>query len=95
VNDSGQVIGASVTAAGETHAFLWTAAGGMVDLGTLGGFFSLADGINNSGIVVGLGQLADGEGHATLWQLSRPRTAMQNPLLAPDRLDLGGATQAG
>ena len=34
VNTGGQVVGSSTTANGQTHAFLWTAAGGMVDLGT-------------------------------------------------------------
>ena len=36
VNDHGQVVGKKATA-GRLHAFSWTAAGGMVDLGTLGG----------------------------------------------------------
>ncbi len=36
-NDAGQVVGVSSMANGDNHAFLWTAAGGMVDLGTLGG----------------------------------------------------------
>ena len=34
------------------HAFSWTGAGGMVDLGTLGGM-SRADGVNQTGEVVG------------------------------------------
>ena len=37
VNDAGQVVGCSETALGESHAFSWTQAGGMVDLGSLGG----------------------------------------------------------
>jgi probable HAF family extracellular repeat protein len=35
------------------HAFLWSAAGGIQDLGTLGGRSSFAVGINNAGQVVG------------------------------------------
>src|SRR4051794_12756852 len=34
VNDAGQVVGQSDTSAGELHAFSWTQAGGMIDLGT-------------------------------------------------------------
>ena len=37
INDAGQVVGASGSGELASHAFLWTAAGGMVDLGTLGG----------------------------------------------------------
>ncbi len=37
VNDATQVVGSSQTADGSAHAFLWTAAHGMEDLGTLGG----------------------------------------------------------
>src|SRR5262245_14137015 len=36
------------------HAFTWTASGGFVDLGTLGGRQSSASSVNNSGDVVGL-----------------------------------------
>src|SRR5450755_4704894 len=50
------------------HAFLWAAAGGMLDLGTLGGNFSQAQGINASGAVVGYSSLADNTTyHAFLW----------------------------
>ncbi|NIN63845.1 MAG: HAF repeat-containing protein, partial [Anaerolineae bacterium] len=37
INSQGQVVGDSRNALGFTHAFVWTAEGGMVDLGTLGG----------------------------------------------------------
>jgi len=52
VNDAGQVVGTSVTAAGEVHGFVWQA-GTMRDLGTLSGTDSNAAAINASGQVVG------------------------------------------
>lgn len=42
VNANGQVVGFSFTAADERHAFSGTEAGGVVDLGTFGGDFSVA-----------------------------------------------------
>jgi probable HAF family extracellular repeat protein len=56
VNDSGQVVGYSDMTgnAGPSHAFSWTARGGMVDLGTLGGTASIAAAVNASGQVVGV-----------------------------------------
>jgi probable HAF family extracellular repeat protein len=45
VNNKGQVVGDSITANGQAHAFSWTAAGGMVDLGTLDGTSSRAAGL--------------------------------------------------
>ena len=59
-NTSGQVVGYSETAAGETHAFMFSG-GMMIDLGTLGGAYSIATGINASGQVVGYSQTASGE----------------------------------
>jgi probable HAF family extracellular repeat protein len=49
----GQVVGVSesdLTGGGE-HAFIWTAAGGMVDLGTLGGSDSSANAVSNGQVV--------------------------------------------
>ena len=37
VSDGGHVLGSSLLEPGRRHAFSWTQAGGMVDLGTLGG----------------------------------------------------------
>jgi probable HAF family extracellular repeat protein len=54
INASGEVVGSSKTAESSiTHAFYWTLATGMVDLGTLGGNVSEAFGINSHGIIVG------------------------------------------
>src|SRR5438094_792354 len=62
-NASGQVVGESDTAGGSRHAFSWTAAGGMIDLGTLGGAYSAATAVNDSGQVVGESDPADGNRH--------------------------------
>ncbi len=61
LNDEGAVVGLAETSTGQPHAFLWTAADGMRDLGALGAAPSIALGINNRTEVVG------GSGHAFLW----------------------------
>jgi len=61
LNDAGAVVGLAETSTGQPHAFLWTAADGMRDLGALGAIPSIALGINNRTEVVG------GSGHAFLW----------------------------
>ncbi len=54
INDAGQVVGYSYTAASYRHAFLWTEEGGMVDLGALSTYGeSFAEAVNASGQVVG------------------------------------------
>jgi probable HAF family extracellular repeat protein len=67
INTAGQVVGTSVTAAGENHAFLWQS-GAMIDLGTLGGSSSHANAINSLGHVVGMSTTAEGDTHAFLWK---------------------------
>ena len=67
INENGQVVGMARTAAGDTHAFLWDSASGMIDLGTLGGDRSEAFGINNHGQVVGKARTVDGVYHAFTW----------------------------
>ncbi len=47
INDSGEVVGSSRTLdTTVTHAFYWTGATGMVDIGTMGGNLSQAFGLN-------------------------------------------------
>jgi probable HAF family extracellular repeat protein len=78
VNDSGQVVGFSSTdITGGEHAFSWTPTGGMVDLGTLGGFASQALTVNNAGQVLGMyytacASCANGSGqeHGFVWTSS-------------------------
>jgi probable HAF family extracellular repeat protein len=71
VNNLGHVVGTSTTSQGAMHAFFWSAARGMVDLGTTGGGYSYARGINDADMVVGLSE--DGTGHteAFWWTLGR------------------------
>jgi probable HAF family extracellular repeat protein len=62
VNNSGQMAG---TANG--HAALWQG-GTVLDLGTLGGASSTANGLNDAGQVVGSADTSAGYSHAALWQ---------------------------
>jgi probable HAF family extracellular repeat protein len=67
VNDSGTVVGYAADSAGASHAYYWTSAGGMVDLGFLsGGSASRAHGITNSGIIVG-DSTVGGTNRAMVW----------------------------
>jgi probable HAF family extracellular repeat protein len=77
INNSGQVIGVSYTAAGELHGFSWTASGGMIDLGTLGGNSSFAVAVNNTGFIVGESKTASGSSHAVVW-MPPPNTPVGN-----------------
>ncbi len=74
VSDRGQIVGWADTTSipagadsGIRHGFSWTAAGGMVDLGTFGGSASTAAAVNDVGQVVGYSDLASGAWHAFLW----------------------------
>jgi probable HAF family extracellular repeat protein len=70
INDRGQVVGSSDLAGDATfHAFLWTNAAGMKDLGTLpGDAASSAAAINERGDVVGISLDQSFNPHAFLWQ---------------------------
>ena len=65
LNASGQVVGVSVEASGEAHAFLYD--GTLHGLGSLGGTWSVGYGINDAGQVVGVAATTDGNGRAFLY----------------------------
>jgi probable HAF family extracellular repeat protein len=68
MSDAGQVVGQADTAT-ESHAFLYDSTHGMVDLGTLGGTFSMANGIRGN-YVVGHSTIAgDANTHAFVYNL--------------------------
>src|SRR5215510_9219234 len=80
VNSGGQVVGSADTpqclfwisthfcGVFASHAFSWTAAGGMIDLGTLGGAQSHAADVNEVGTVIGASSLPDSTAvHAFSW----------------------------
>src|SRR5262245_32791605 len=48
INASGQIVGAAMTSAGDSHAYVWNN-GTMIDLGTFGGRNSYAVAINDVG----------------------------------------------
>jgi probable HAF family extracellular repeat protein len=58
LNDTGVAAGSALTASEDTHALIWSSAGGKTDLGVIpGGTFSSAYGINDSNQVVGLSEV--------------------------------------
>lgn len=66
INASGQILGDSINADNEDHAFIWTN-GVMVDLGTFGGEASSGMAMNNLGHGTGTSQTADSGTTPTTW----------------------------
>jgi probable HAF family extracellular repeat protein len=66
INNAGTVVGSGNLANGMFRGFVWTAATGMVELGTFGGNNSYANAINSSGEVVGEASLSNGYDNAFL-----------------------------
>jgi probable HAF family extracellular repeat protein len=77
INDAGTVVGQAPAANSNKHAFSFTAAGGLKDLGTLGGSSSSALSINNNNWIVGNSLTSTGTGflHGFLWT---PTAGMQD-----------------
>ena len=77
INDQDIVVGWSVLADQSQHAFRWTRAHGMEDLGTLAGHnWSMAVAINPRGDVLGMSALQTEDGNLTgvesvIWRASR------------------------
>jgi probable HAF family extracellular repeat protein len=76
INDNNQIVGESIFTYGpplQSHAFEWSAALGMKDLGTLaGGTTSMANAINYSGVMVGQSNSgAFPNWHAVMWNAAR------------------------
>lgn len=93
LNDAGQIAGTGFIRdvgtpenPGEIyHAFIWSRAGGMRDLGTLGrDGSSVARAMNNLGQVVGHADAPDGRSHAFIWS---PREGMRDLGLLDSRSD--------
>ncbi len=87
INENGEVIGISTTAKGEVHAFLWSDQDGMIDLGSLGGGFSMASDLNESGQITGYSSDSAGRFHAFFWT----REGGMIDLSQPDHLESWGA----
>jgi probable HAF family extracellular repeat protein len=85
LSPSGEVVGCSDTSVLGSfpclgslpgHAFLWSSSGGMQDLGTLDGAFSIAYGVNNAGQVAGYSLDSQGILTAFLWIQSTGMTPL-------------------
>jgi len=77
INDNNQIVGESIFSYGppfRSHAFEWSAALGLKDLGTLsGGTTSMANAINSSGVMVGQSNASGfpNAWHAVMWNAAR------------------------
>lgn len=67
ISESGVVVGQAQDPSGRSRAFMWTQAGGMVNLDTLGGSSSYASAISENNEIVGRVRLASGDSRAFRW----------------------------
>src|SRR6202034_2029899 len=87
INDSGQIVGDAVNAAGGLDAFLYSN-GTMTDLNTLlpansGWQLQTAAGINNKGVIAGVGTAPDGSTDAYTLYLNGSSTPTPTPPPSP------------
>ena len=104
LNDSGLVVGSAQTSmsSSDTHAFVWSSAGGMKDLNTVvpgtGWTFQDARAINDRGQIAGFGLNPDGKVHAFLLTPSNDPgpppacSATPTPTPTPGTLQFSAAT---
>jgi probable HAF family extracellular repeat protein len=89
---SGQITGLVGDPFTDIRAMTWTQAGGLRELGTLGGEFSNAVGANNKGQVIGSSDIASGQPHAFVWTATEGMVDLNTRLRhAPPGLVLEGA----
>lgn len=80
INNAGTIVGFSISANFlNSHAWIWTAAGGIKPLADLGGGASLAQAINTSGVAVGWAFDANGLEHAVRWSATGVLTDLNPP----------------
>ncbi|MGE3164111.1 MAG: hypothetical protein AB7O52_04355 [Planctomycetota bacterium] len=100
VNDAGEIVGWATApgVGGDEHAFLWTASGGLVDLGTLGPSVinirrSRARDVNASGVVVGESTSANTVSpvagrHAFVWDAANGMRDLNTLVALPGNYEL-------
>jgi len=91
VNASGQVVGSRDTVYEHSfrccRAFFWSRSTGTIDLGSLGGGFSMAFAINDNGQATGWSFTQDQQSHAYLWTLGGGMQDLGVPV--PSTMDRG------
>jgi probable HAF family extracellular repeat protein len=70
ISNSGQIIGTSFAFAAK--AFSWTPGGGVVEIPTLAGRYSVPAAVNDDGVVVGKSEVADSVFHPFVWVEGSP-----------------------
>jgi probable HAF family extracellular repeat protein len=88
INSSGEVVGSYNGA----RAFEYTLAGGIHDIGTLGGPYAWATGVNDLGDIVGESVLSDGSDAAFLYTNGGGMVNLSAIVSLPDGFSMGSAS---